>query len=204
MALIKCPECKRMISEHAEKCPYCACPMEEIKLLMPNRNKNQHVENEVKCWFCEQRVATTTYKHTFVERQYYNTTMMRKRKTFYKDVTVPCCSQCMDSIESRGNYCLWFAIIGTVSVLVPFDYWMYTIESGLLIVAIVFEITFVGLVLFALFSKLGEYFWKITHRHLDAMLKKDIDEHQARKDLENYSRTHPLTRPTLAEFLGIK
>lgn len=204
MALIKCPECGKMISEQAEKCPYCACPMEEIKLLLPANNSKYHTESEIKCWFCEQRIATTTYKHTFIERQYYDTTMMRKRRTFYKDVAVPCCSKCKDSIESKSSYSTWFGVVGTATVIIPLDYWLYTIEPGLLIAAIVLEIYIAVLVLFALFSKFGEYIWKITHKHLNAMLKKDIDEHQTGKDLENYSRTHPLTRPTLSEFLGIK
>ena len=28
MALIKCPECGRQVSEYAENCPNCGCPMD--------------------------------------------------------------------------------------------------------------------------------------------------------------------------------
>ncbi len=31
MALIKCIECGKMFSEHAECCPECGCPIEDIK-----------------------------------------------------------------------------------------------------------------------------------------------------------------------------
>lgn len=31
MALVKCPECNKEFSEHAECCPNCGCPMSVIK-----------------------------------------------------------------------------------------------------------------------------------------------------------------------------
>ncbi len=31
MALINCPECKKEISSHSNKCPHCGCPSEESK-----------------------------------------------------------------------------------------------------------------------------------------------------------------------------
>ena len=34
MALIKCPECNHEISEHAQMCIYCGCPMSKIKELL--------------------------------------------------------------------------------------------------------------------------------------------------------------------------
>ncbi len=39
MSLIKCPECKHMISEYAEKCIYCGCPMSKIKELNAIRRR---------------------------------------------------------------------------------------------------------------------------------------------------------------------
>lgn len=42
MALIKCPECKREISNRANSCPYCGCPLAEtittgtVRIKMPN------------------------------------------------------------------------------------------------------------------------------------------------------------------------
>lgn len=44
MALIKCPECGQMISEYADKCISCGCPMEVIKgLLLP-----KHIDFKIK------------------------------------------------------------------------------------------------------------------------------------------------------------
>ena len=44
MALIKCPECGQMISEYAEKCISCGCPMEVIKgMLLP-----KHIDFKIK------------------------------------------------------------------------------------------------------------------------------------------------------------
>ena len=34
MSMIKCPECGKEISDKAEKCPNCGCPMEEIKKIV--------------------------------------------------------------------------------------------------------------------------------------------------------------------------
>lgn len=43
MALIKCPECGRIISEYAEQCPQCACPKDIIEMLI--RHANEEEEN---------------------------------------------------------------------------------------------------------------------------------------------------------------
>jgi len=39
MSLIKCPECGHKISEYAEKCPECNCPMDKIKELLSIQSK---------------------------------------------------------------------------------------------------------------------------------------------------------------------
>ena len=43
MALIKCPECGQIISEYAEKCVSCGCPMERIKYLLQQQNSEKQV-----------------------------------------------------------------------------------------------------------------------------------------------------------------
>ena len=39
MALIKCPECGHEISEYADKCISCGCPMAKIKELLYSPSK---------------------------------------------------------------------------------------------------------------------------------------------------------------------
>ena len=41
MALIECPECKHSISEHAEKCIFCGCPMNKIQEILAGKEKGQ-------------------------------------------------------------------------------------------------------------------------------------------------------------------
>ena len=49
MALIVCPECKAKISEYAESCPHCGCPMKVIvKLIVYNVEKRLHRHQEEK------------------------------------------------------------------------------------------------------------------------------------------------------------
>ena len=43
MALIKCPECKKEISDKAASCPSCGCPIAANS----NENNNQTPENKV-------------------------------------------------------------------------------------------------------------------------------------------------------------
>ncbi len=40
MALIVCPECKAKISEYAESCPHCGCPMKVIVKLIVEQEKS--------------------------------------------------------------------------------------------------------------------------------------------------------------------
>ncbi len=58
MALVKCPECNKEFSEHADCCPNCGCPMSVIKkqqeekklckkLLFRNMQQNSNVKNAV-------------------------------------------------------------------------------------------------------------------------------------------------------------
>ena len=51
MALIKCTECGQMISERAEACPKCGCPIEEISGAKKNK-KDSSQSNKHKCEEC--------------------------------------------------------------------------------------------------------------------------------------------------------
>ncbi len=46
MPLISCPECNNMISEYADACVYCGCPMNKIKELC-NNSKNDNLDENV-------------------------------------------------------------------------------------------------------------------------------------------------------------
>lgn len=206
MALLKCPECGQMVSEHAVKCPNCACPIDRIKVVATSATEpvKEKEYDSSKCWFCQENEVTHLHEHTFYKKEYRNTTMMRKSRTLSNTVKIPCCDKCEEAIQSEGTYQLWFVIIGTLGVLVPLDYWLYTIEPGLLIAAIVFEICFVALLVAAFFAWIGSLIWKATHKELSKQLKRDFDEHSGWKNLQRYSATHPMTKPTFSEFLGIK
>ena len=68
MSMIKCPECGKEISEHAESCPNCGCPKEkfqkqetvkDVSENIQNKSNDQQQENEKKkeplgskSWFC--------------------------------------------------------------------------------------------------------------------------------------------------------
>lgn len=40
MAMIKCKECGKEISDQARACPYCGCPSEEAKKSQDTQDKN--------------------------------------------------------------------------------------------------------------------------------------------------------------------
>lgn len=201
MALVICPECGHLISEHAEKCPNCAFPMgcHKKSTQSVNESKNSIVHT---CWFCDSRIATTTYHHKFSEVQQYNTTMMRKQRTLSKEVDIPCCSECKKALDSKDKYSFIGVIIG-ILCLIPLDVWLYKMDVSYLIMALIFEFLFVGILVALLFGYIGTLLWKLTHRQMNALLKHDLDEHLAKKELERYASTHPLGKPTFSEFLGI-
>ena len=41
--LIKCTECNHDVSDKAEKCPNCGCPVEEIKKCIKSKKREQMV-----------------------------------------------------------------------------------------------------------------------------------------------------------------
>ena len=66
MALIKCPECGQMISEYADKCISCGCPMDKIKEIIASQAKE--VENEIK----KEKASLLEEKLTDEERKFIN------------------------------------------------------------------------------------------------------------------------------------
>lgn len=66
MSLIKCPECNNNVSEYADKCPNCGCPIDKIKekefthndekiscpLCHTTREKSKLISNQNKCVVC--------------------------------------------------------------------------------------------------------------------------------------------------------
>lgn len=66
MALIKCPECGQMISEYAEKCISCGCPMDKIKEIIANQAKEAENENK------KEKASLLEEKLTDEERKFIN------------------------------------------------------------------------------------------------------------------------------------
>ena len=64
MALIKCPECGREISEYADKCISCGCPMDKIKEIL-GRNKKL--------------ITTSTSSEDFSHSELYKTLNYREK-----------------------------------------------------------------------------------------------------------------------------
>lgn len=50
MALITCLECNKQISEYADSCPHCGCPMNKIKEKFEKINSN--LPENIKCPAC--------------------------------------------------------------------------------------------------------------------------------------------------------
>lgn len=70
MSLLKCPECNNSVSEYAEKCPTCGCPMTVIKNFY-NKN-NGHIfsiingEEKDVTYFVNQALSDN-YKNNMIE-----------------------------------------------------------------------------------------------------------------------------------------
>ena len=201
MALLKCPECGRMISEYAQKCPNCAYPITLIK------ENEKHSTPEIKreedgtnCWFCGENKATTFYEHTFSKTQTSRTTMMRKRETFSKKAKIPCCDRCKEALESRDNCGKYFGVMGVILTLFPLDIWLYSIEPAVLFIGIMIEISIGAMVVYVIFALLGDLIWRLANKELYNHIKRDIFERPEKEELDDYSRNHPITPPTVKDF----
>lgn len=68
MALIKCPECGNNVSEYAESCPKCGCPMSVIKnkTIKENFEKENQISNE-QCPLCSAKKRTLFLSGSFLQ-----------------------------------------------------------------------------------------------------------------------------------------
>lgn len=62
MPLIKCPECGQMISEYADRCISCGCPMDKIKEIYERKSKQEATKQET-----QQVAETPKEKNTLLE-----------------------------------------------------------------------------------------------------------------------------------------
>lgn len=201
MALLRCPECGEMISEYAERCPNCAYSMTLIKENIKNSiSEMKREEDGTICWFCGENKATTFYEHTFSKTQTYRTTMMRKRETFSKKAKIPCCDRCKEALEYRSNCRMYFGVMGVILTLVPIDFWLYSIEPAVLLIGVLIEISIGAMVLYVLFAFLGDLIWRLANKELYNHIKRDIFERPEKEELEDYSRNHPITPPSVKDF----
>lgn len=53
MALIKCPECEREVSDKAVDCPHCGCPLTSDNQLREMTNENQQIKE---CKYCKTKI----------------------------------------------------------------------------------------------------------------------------------------------------
>lgn len=202
MALLKCPECGNIISEHAQKCPNCAYPMTLIKEnnIKKSPSEIKQEEDGTKCWFCGENKATTIYEYTFSETQTSRTTMIRKRETFSKKAKIPCCERCKEALLSRDNYGKYLGIMGVIAILIPLDIWLYSIEPAVLLIGILIEISIGVMIIYVIFAFVGELIWRLLNKELYNHIKRDIFERPEKKELDDYSRNHPITPPTVKDF----
>ena len=68
MALIKCPECGKEISDKAESCIYCGYPLKENKVIQPVQEEKKPLGNQTRILGCStaemkafKRVVITYY-----------------------------------------------------------------------------------------------------------------------------------------------
>lgn len=68
MALINCPECGNNVSEYAESCPKCGCPMSVIKskTIEIQHEENNPVSNE-QCPLCSAKKRTLFLSGSFLQ-----------------------------------------------------------------------------------------------------------------------------------------
>ena len=53
MALIKCPECEKEVSDKASACPHCGCPLTSDDQLKEMTSENQQVKE---CKYCKAKI----------------------------------------------------------------------------------------------------------------------------------------------------
>ena len=106
--LLKCPECNNDVSEYADKCPNCGCPINKIKvdiltdrekiscpLCHTTREKNKLTTNENKCVVCGYDFSMTQ-----TETQNYIQNAKERERT---NKLIPKCPKCGSTSISTVN-----------------------------------------------------------------------------------------------------
>lgn len=99
MALIKCIECGNDVSEYAEACPKCGCPMSVIKnkTIKENFEKENQISNE-QCPLCSAKkphIITDNIKEVCSVCGYvFNEDYVKKHKDLLPEKVLPTCPTC--------------------------------------------------------------------------------------------------------------
>lgn len=128
MSLIMCTECKKDISEYAEMCPYCGCPVNKIKEEIEKINNSlpdrvtcvvcgvarpisELRENNYKCKVCGADVRLTLNENLERDKGYQEN--ISKQQTQHS--TIPQCPKCgSTAIEStQRGYSLLTGFLGS-------------------------------------------------------------------------------------------
>lgn len=99
MSLIKCIECGNDVSEYAEACPKCGCPISIIKnkIIEKEHEENNPISNE-KCPICKAglpHIITDNIKETCSVCGYvFNEDYVKKHKDLLPEKVLPTCPTC--------------------------------------------------------------------------------------------------------------
>lgn len=99
MSLIKCIECGNDVSEYAEACPKCGCPISIIKnkIMEKEHEENNPISNE-KCPICKAglpHIITDNIKETCSVCGYvFNEDYVKKHKDLLPEKVLPTCPTC--------------------------------------------------------------------------------------------------------------
>lgn len=99
MALIKCIECGNNVSEYAESCPKCGCPMSVIKnkTIKENFEKENQISNE-QCPLCSAKkphIIIDNIKEVCSVCGYvFNENYVKKHKDLLPEKILPTCPTC--------------------------------------------------------------------------------------------------------------
>ena len=100
MALIKCEECGKLISDKAQKCPQCGCPVTPRSTLVCPECGNMVTENDSKCTNCG--CPSTLFRKANSDGQHAN-------NNAFDNIVVKICPKCghfeFDEDVSECSYC---------------------------------------------------------------------------------------------------
>lgn len=99
MSLIKCIECGNDVSEYAEACPKCGCPISVIKnkIIEKEHEENNPISNE-RCPICKAglpHIITDNIKEVCSVCGYvFNENYVKKHKDLLPEKNLPTCPTC--------------------------------------------------------------------------------------------------------------